>query len=942
MAAITTILATLASVGETFVSGWLESRGDQIISNTPGFAKRVIAQFHDTKIPVNNDLQKAITSSHWLATKVFCEKLKKNNPSDIFESILRVVKERLAQINQKGYLLTEKDKPDDFEAELLILKENGKEAPGILKNKVVDYHLKELKSLLKEREADSTSYETFEKAIRNGLADENLDWFDLVCAFLNELLKVDSRAKDTFQNEELAKIGLAINDLGELKKTLETITNGSVEKIGEERFGELKSLVHDELEEIKVQLGEIKKGIDEVNDTAKEIHKIVTKVEKDLSKINPSPPFAQKLTPIPELGTFIGRNEDLEELSQTLATANQVVLMNGMGGIGKTTLARAYVNKNLSVFNHVAWISVTEDNIKDAFVNTIYFDKDLKEAQLSEGDNKSCFIAIMRAFNNLQGKGLLVIDNAEKDAEEIKHLLPPPPQWQILLTSRLELKAFKEIRLDKLSPEYAEEVFKEYYGKPIKEQDYPIFLSLLKEIDYHTLTIELVAKTMRESDNNLKFAEVLEKLKQRQLDDRRMHELIHVRHFDDNKAVLYNHLLATFNLSQLTEYEIWVLKQFTALPPEPILKDTLIEWLELDENKSIDFEQVLKTLRNKGWLKRTEHAEGNVQYTIHRLIQNMVHYQYGINFADVESLIITFQRIISFDENTNFSQKFQYLSTIEFLLKSLPENLENATMAFLYNNLGIIYKQFVDLNRAEKNLSKALEIYKKQNDENNIATCQSNLGMVYRELGYHKQAKNLLELTLESDIRIFGSNHPNVAISQSNLAMINQDLGNSKTAKELLESALQINIDFFGLESTNVAIVQSNLGLVYKDLGDFKRAKELLEIALQNLEHGHPSTARIQSNLAMIYKALGSFERAKELLELSLETTIIDFGLTHLDTARTQWNLATVLVDLKDFSRVEQLSQSAYETFKYNLGVNHMNTRRCLNWLNYIRRIINK
>ena len=57
-------------------------------------------------------------------------------------------------------------------------------------------------------------------------------------------------------------------------------------------------------------------------------------------------PFPPHLNPIPHINVAtdcIGRESELAELDEQLNTSNKVALVRGLGGIGKTTLAQAYV-----------------------------------------------------------------------------------------------------------------------------------------------------------------------------------------------------------------------------------------------------------------------------------------------------------------------------------------------------------------------------------------------------------------------------------------------------------------------------------------------------------------------------------------------------------------------------------------------------------------------
>ena len=72
---------------------------------------------------------------------------------------------------------------------------------------------------------------------------------------------------------------------------------------------------------------------------------------KRLNKL-PSPPVE-----------FIGREAELEELKDLLQGAKPVLLLNGIGGIGKTSLALKYLYSQYDTYAHIAWISVPQRSL---------------------------------------------------------------------------------------------------------------------------------------------------------------------------------------------------------------------------------------------------------------------------------------------------------------------------------------------------------------------------------------------------------------------------------------------------------------------------------------------------------------------------------------------------------------------------------------------------
>jgi tetratricopeptide (TPR) repeat protein len=764
---------------------------------------------------------------------------------------------------------------------------------------------------------------------------ENLyAWFDL--AFKEALYDNDNALKSfqkylleeiREQNRNNEKLLLAI------QKEIEAL---STNQKGSSTDG-LRQFLEDGIKQLKTQLKELKQ-------IAQRIDKKTDKILDKLETLTPTQKTTKTLTPIPTAGTVIGREIDLQRLIDTLKSANQVVLVNGLGGIGKTTLAKAYIQAKYSDFDNIAWINVLTNDIKQAFVNATYYHEALQNAQLTKGDAETRFRAIMQVLHQLGGnKNLLVIDNAEDDIQQID--LPPTLNWKILLTSREHLAGYKTLPLDELSPQDALLLFKTYYTGEAKDQT---LNDLLRAINYHTLVVELLAKTLENSDDYFDLEELAEKLKNRKLDDKKLQRAIETEHWDAKTTALFAHLSVTFDLGKIKEntYTIWVLKQFAALPPEPQPIKQLREWLKIDDFFREEFDTAIKILHSKGWLRKTKNPKNETCYAIHRLVQDMVHYQHPIVFEDIAVLVDTFKNLLWFDTSTNFPTKFQYLAPAEQILNSLPKDFENNEIGTLMNNLGIVYKQSADLKKAKYYLEKTNIFSEKEFgiEHSETATRYSNLALVLQDLGDYPGAKALLEKALISAEKNFGSEHPTTAIRYSNLAMVLKDLGDYAGAKDLLEKALISAEKNFGSEHPNTAIRYSNLALVLKDLGDYAGAKDLLEKALisdeKNFGSEHPNTAISYSNLAIVLQNLGDYPGAKALLEKALISDEKNFGSEHPSTAINKWNLASVLVDLNQLEEAHTLLTQAYATFVLRLGEEHPDTKNCLSWLNHVKGLL--
>jgi len=71
---------------------------------------------------------------------------------------------------------------------------------------------------------------------------------------------------------------------------------------------------------------------------------------------------------------IIGRKDDLSNLHQLLSDNKEVVVVNGMGGIGKTTLAAAYAFEYYDHYEYIAWITQNDtEDIKNEEKSPIKF-----------------------------------------------------------------------------------------------------------------------------------------------------------------------------------------------------------------------------------------------------------------------------------------------------------------------------------------------------------------------------------------------------------------------------------------------------------------------------------------------------------------------------------------------------------------------------------------
>ena len=162
---------------------------------------------------------------------------------------------------------------------------------------------------------------------------------------------------------------------------------------------------------------------------------------------------------------IIGRDEQLKRLHQMITAGRPLLLVNGLGGIGKTTLAQEYVNNPLysKAYHYIAWIPVS-DNIKQAIITGMHraLDIDLRPFPRLEDQ----FEIISNHMQNMPGKNLLVLDNANDRQELVNnHNALASLHWHVLITSRSEPGEMEILKVDELPPADAARLFLHHYKK---------------------------------------------------------------------------------------------------------------------------------------------------------------------------------------------------------------------------------------------------------------------------------------------------------------------------------------------------------------------------------------------------------------------------------------------------------------------------------------------
>ena len=283
-----------------------------------------------------------------------------------------------------------------------------------------------------------------------------------------------------------------------------------------------------------------------------------------------------------------------------------------------------------------------------------------------------------------------------------------------------------------------------------------------------------------------------------------------------------------------------------------------------------------------------------------------------------------------------------YTKALSIQKQIFPEN--HPAIAASCNNLGNVYRNIGDYDKALESHTKALSIQKQIFPENHPAIADScnNLENVYAELGDNEKALEFHTKALSIREQISPENHPAIAASCNNHGNVYKDIGDCDKALESHTKALSIQEQIFPENHPAIAASCNNLGNVYKDIGDYAKAlesyTEALSILQQILPENHPAIAASCNNHGNVYKDIGDYDKALESYTKALSILQQILPDNHPDIVTSCCALGRVCERMGDYDKALEHYSMAKEILLENLGEEHPHAQRCIEEINMLKK----
>lgn len=640
--------------------------------------------------------------------------------------------------------------------------------------------------------------------------------------------------------------------------------------------------------------------------------------------------------PFDLIESFIGRT-DLVKTTMQAIVAQESVTLFGIGGIGKTEIAKAVVRaiEHQPCKDHgivkIAWVEYDNQNI---FYSIARAFRETRGIEDMEAAWSKAYTTLQKLRNQL----LIVIDNVETIEEDKNMLRLADMPCRILLTSRVKkISSIRPIQVKQMQVNDCVDLFKAYYTR-VPAPQYMI-KNIIRLADQHTVTIELLAKLAQLEELSLEgFYQKLVDLGFRLSEEK---VAGHHQKLQKEEKII-TQLAKLFSLHHLCDEEIQLLIPVSVIPSMYFDFQQAQTWFDQSDRT------YLRKLVNAGWLQFSEY-EGLGHYVMHSVTAAAVRYQYQKElYSRCKAFIASLTKELQYGDNEfvgNKKELVQFSWSISDLLQGHLQEESDGDFLFFSAR---IFKDICNYQMAMEFLRQSIRIYKTQRAKNTrkLAHAYNLFGLVYNDLCHRRQALTQYKAALrQKNATVIYAEELPVIVNIAIVHMALEGAARHGKAYGYLNKALEMSINQYGendphtldikfllanciAASDNVSAHQifediikaeelllpandprlaekyRGFGNFLYEVGDYQAATEMFEKALtiyeDELDKHHPIVADIKNSLGLLNYQL-DINKAQKYFQEYLDVATDIYGDQNPVTAVAHNNVGLCLFSMDRF-----------------------------------------
>jgi tetratricopeptide (TPR) repeat protein len=649
---------------------------------------------------------------------------------------------------------------------------------------------------------------------------------------------------------------------------------------------------------------------------------------------------------------FVGRQREMWKIHSALhaheATMIQVapgpglVQLRGLGGIGKSLLAREYALRFSGSYpGGVFWLYAQGDLAKESTeterealrlgqfrgfaVSVLGPDRAAGIDSLAPADTET----VLRDALNRTEPCLWVVDDMPVglSAEEVQRWLGPTSASTLVTTRSAEYGAFMtEIALGVLQPHEALEVLRAR-RVPSDEKELAAAHAIVRELGGHALAIDVAGATLRFQP----YSALLDHLLDPTEDELELAAALREELPTGSQRSISATLSRSLNRLGPEGQDLLRLASMVA-------RDPIQRWLLSDVFALVD--SVTGSAARARTMRALDHA---VSLSLIEPVEN--------DSWQVHPLLARTVALKDTDKGRSAALRQSAVRVLKDKLSDITEPETRAEVRGLVSHARRLSQEITTLEEAKLRGSVARYDFEvgdyrtaKLGHEQEISALTELLGVRHpftlsamgrlaatlRCLGDLHEARALSEDVFSSTSKVLGPRHLNTLIAMEELAFILFRLGELQEARSLNEAVLAGRREVLGQNHSETLHAMVDLACTLSVIGDLQGSRELGEEALLALQASvgsrHPETLRTMGNLALTLNRSGVPQAARDLEEQVLVAFRETLGPRHPNTLLAMNNLAFTLREVGELAAARELAQESLRVEREVLGPRHVAT----------------
>lgn len=681
--------------------------------------------------------------------------------------------------------------------------------------------------------------------------------------------------------------------------------------------------------------------------------------------------------PARQISHFIGRQRYLDEIDRHLSASEKpreqpgIVVVHGMGGLGKTQLALAYCQRawRNGDFHSIFWFDASNpETLVRSFERMI----ELISEDKPKFENNETKIAFVKAtISKWPHPWLMIFDNFDQPAafrdSPIQDAFPPSLHGAIMITSRHpdSTRLGIGIHINHMSEDEAVELL---FSRSMCVKN-PTNLTKAKQVvaqlAYLPLAIDQAAAYI--SVRRIDFAAFQDHYHNRkEIVLRHTPDLWEYRRFSTD-AEKENSLsvFTTWDLSVLQlhndhgerDFKLHFLTIGAFISNSEVRETIFRAYSESDRGDSVlpawmqlfmeggqwdrfRFEDVVAELCSLCLVGNFEHGdEGECRFILHPLVRDWIKLRqnepqrqaYTREAIEILSHPISGSRV--FDHS--FSQRQAMLAHLDACVENDGTYLKSGdrlgwgSLRDPAIHFAAFYKLQARYKESKMLQQRLLEASEQEFGPTNLKTLDTalRLGKVLGKEGRYEEAELHVHRAFTGVAEALGPTHEESLQAAVELASIYFKQGRYRAAEPLLQRTMACQIQTLGPQNPQTLWTAMSLAMAYKKQARYAEAEDLYQQTLYGQEKqlgcNHPDFLKALMNLASVKIDLAKFDEAETLSKRVLAGREEKLGANHPNTLRSVWNLARVYSHRGAYDLADALYTRALTGQEEQLGPAH-------------------